>query len=275
MLISSKKMLEKARKENFAVPAPNFFDLDSARSHVKVAEKLNKPVILSFAEAHAKVLPLREAALIGKFLAEEASVPVDLHLDHGQTEDFLKEAIDLGFTSIMIDASYEPLEKNTARSKAMADYAHQRGIYVEAEIGHVSSGERVDFIDESENIYTDVNEAVVFAKETGVDSLAVSIGTTHGEYKGQPQINFELLEELHQKIDLPLVLHGGSSSGDANLKCCAKSGISKINIFTDFCLVGLQAVEKGHPKTYFELKEQANQAMADILEHYYQVFETK
>lgn len=275
MLVSSKKMLEKAKAENYAIPAPNFFDLDSARTYVEVAEKLGKPLILSFAEAHAKMLPLKEAALIGKYLAQKASVPVDLHLDHGQTEDFLKEAISLGFTSLMIDASYDPLEKNIARTKAMSQYAHERGVYVEAEIGHVSSGERVDFIDESKSIYTNVNEAVLFAKETGVDSLAVSIGTTHGEYQGTPQINFELLQAIRSKIDLPLVLHGGSSSGDDNLARCAKSGMNKINIFTDFCVTGLNAIVENQPKTYFELKNLANTAMAEMLEHYYQVFETK
>jgi fructose-bisphosphate aldolase class II len=268
-------MLNQAQAGNYAVPAPNYFDLDSARSYIQVAEKLNLPVILSFAEAHAKILPLKEAALIGKFLAEEASVPVGLHLDHGQTEDFLKEAIDLGFSSIMMDASYDPLEKNITRSKAMAEYAHARGISIEAEIGHVSSGERVDFIDETENIYTNIDEAVRFAAETAVDSLAVSIGTTHGEYKGTPQINFDLLREIRKRIPLPLVLHGGSSSGDENLKGCATKGISKINIFTDFCVCGIGAINEQKPKTYFDLKKTANQAMADMLEHYYRVFETK
>lgn len=275
MLVSSKEMLEIARQGNYAIPAPNYFDFDSARTFIKVAEKLNKPVILAFAEAHSKILPLKEAALIGKYLAEQTSVPVALHLDHGQTEDCLKEAIDLGFSSIMIDASYDPLEKNITRSKAMAEYAHERGISVEAEIGHVSSGERVDFIDETENIYTDVEEAIRFAKETGVDSLAVSIGTTHGEYKGTPNIDFALLAEIHSKIDIPLVLHGGSSSGDENLNSCAFSGISKINIFTDFCLTSMEAIREKKPTTYFDLKKTANEAMAEMLEHYYQVFGTK
>jgi ketose-bisphosphate aldolase len=268
-------MLKKAREENFAIPAPNFFDLDSARTYIAVAEKLQKPVILSFAQTHADILPLKEAALIGKFLAQNTNVAVDLHLDHGQTEDFIKEGIDLGFTSIMIDASYDPFEKNIERSKNMANYAHEHGVFVEAEIGHVASGERVDFIEESEQKYTTVEEAIKFAEATKVDSLAVSIGTTHGEYKGNPEINFELLSKIHQAVNLPLVLHGGSSSGDKNLKKCAMGGINKINIFTDFCLAGMSAISKKKPETYFDLKKATNESMAELLEHYYQVFETR
>lgn len=126
------------------------------------------------------------------------------------------------------------MEENIRRSKAIAAYAHERGVVVEAEIGHVGSGTSYEFKEASDTIYTETNEAIRFAKETGVDSLAISIGTAHGQYKGTPKINFERLKEIHEALSIPLVLHGGSSSGDENLGKCAQEGINKINIFTDF-----------------------------------------
>lgn len=135
MLVNSKEMLLKARKENYAVPATNFIDLDSARTFVTVAEKLNKPLMLPFAQAHKDLISLEEAALIGKYLAEKVSVPVVLHLDHGEDFAFIKRAIDLGFTSVMIDASKESLENNIKLTKEVVQYAHQKDVTVEAELG--------------------------------------------------------------------------------------------------------------------------------------------
>lgn len=275
MLVTTKEMFEKAQQENYAIPAANFIDLDSARTYVETAEKLNKPLILAFAQAHIEELPLTEAALIGKYLAEKASVPVALHLDHGQDEKIIEEAINLGFTSVMIDASQDPIEVNIQRSKAIVDYAHKRGVVVEAEIGHVGSGNSYEFKETTDTIYTEVSEAERFARETDVDSLAISIGTAHGEYKGTPKISFERLAEIDEVVDIPLVLHGGSSSGDENLSKCAHSGINKINIFTDFIVAGMNAIKEKKPEDLFSLKKDVNEAMAETLTHYYNVFGTK
>ncbi|MCD5072235.1 class II fructose-bisphosphate aldolase [Enterococcus hirae] len=268
-------MFEKAQKENYAIPAANFFDLDSARTFVEVAEKMQKPLILAFAQAHIEECPLEEAALIATYLAKKASVPVALHLDHGQDEEIIKQAIKLGFTSVMIDASQDEIETNIRRSKAIAEYAHERGVVVEAEIGHVGTGNSYEFKETTDTIYTEVEEAARFAKETGVDSLAVSIGTAHGQYKGTPKISFERLEEIKNEVSIPLVLHGGSSSGDENLHKCAVSGINKINIFTDFITAAMDVINEEKPEDYFTLKRLANQAIADTLSHYYEVFATK
>lgn len=275
MLVTTKEMFEKAQKENYAIPAANFFDLDSARTFVEVAEKMQKPLILAFAQAHIEECPLEEAALIAKYLAKKANVPVALHLDHGQDEAIIKQAIELGFTSVMIDASQEEIETNIRRSKAIAEYAHERGVVVEAEIGHVGTGNSYEFKETTDTIYTEVEEATRFAKETSVDSLAVSIGTAHGQYKGTPKISFERLEEIKNAVSIPLVLHGGSSSGDENLHKCAVSGINKINIFTDFITAAMDAIDEEKPEDYFTLKRLANQAIADTLSHYYEVFATK
>ena len=275
MLVTTKEMFDHAEEFNYAIPAANFFDLDSSRTYVETAARLGCPLILAFAQSHMDMLSLEEAALIGKYLAEKSAFPVALHLDHGQDEEVIKEAIRLGFTSVMIDASEDPLEENIRRSKAIADYAHQYGVVVEAEIGHVGSGGSLEATGLSDSIYTDFHEAVRFAEQTNVDSLAVSIGTAHGHYRGTPKINFDVLSEIHQAITIPLVLHGGSSSGDENLEKCAQGGIRKINIFTDFVTAAMTKIQEQQPADYFELKKAANQGMADTLAHYYHVFHTK
>lgn len=276
MLVTSKEMFEKAREGGYAIPAPNFIDLESLRWHVETAEKLNVPLILPLAEAHiGEKITLEDAALVGKKYAAEAKVPVALHLDHGTDPEIIKKAVDLGFTSVMIDASMESFEENVRRTKEIIAYAHARGAVVEAEIGHVGAGENYENHDESDSQYTTVEEARRFVEETGVDSLAISIGTAHGMYKGIPEINFDRLKEIAAAIDTPLVLHGGSSSGDENLKKCAVNGISKINIFSDLLAAAMKALEEVPPKTYLDVKELSKKGMQDCLEHYYSVFETK
>lgn len=276
MLVTSKEMFEKAREGGYAIPAPNFIDLESLRWHVETAEKLNVPLILPLAEAHiGENITLEDAALVGKKYAAAARVPVALHLDHGTDPEIIKKAVDLGFTSVMIDASMESFEENVRRTKEIIAYAHARGAVVEAEIGHVGAGENYENHDESDSQYTTVEEARRFVEETGVDSLAISIGTAHGMYKGIPEINFDRLKEIAAAIDTPLVLHGGSSSGDENLKKCAVNGISKINIFSDLLAAAMKALEEAPPKTYLDVKELSKKGMQDCLEHYYSVFETK
>ncbi|MDD6005472.1 MAG: class II fructose-bisphosphate aldolase [Firmicutes bacterium] len=276
MLVNSKEVLLEAKKGGYAVPAPDFIDLDSARAYCKTAEKLKKPVILSFAQAHSEVISLHEAALIGKFMAEEVSVPVVLHLDHGTDIAFIKEAIELGFTSVMIDASMMDFDTNVKMTKEVVEYAHARNVTVEAEIGHVGSGENYENHDNSDSIYTTKEEAKRFVELTDVDSLAVSIGTAHGIYKGgKPALSFDTLHEIRDEVSVPLVLHGGSGTGDDNLKRCAKEGISKINVFTDFLVSAMNQIDIDKPKDYLALKVSSNKGMMNTLEHYYGVFETK
>ena len=276
MLVNSKEVLLEAKKGGYAVPAPDFIDLDSARAYCKTAEKLKKPVILSFAQAHSEVISLHEAALIGKFMAEEVSVPVVLHLDHGTDIAFIKEVIELGFTSVMIDASMMDFDTNVKMTKEVVEYAHARNVTVEAEIGHVGSGENYENHDNSDSIYTTKEEAKRFVELTDVDSLAVSIGTAHGIYKGgKPALSFDTLHEIRDEVSVPLVLHGGSGTGDDNLKRCAKEGISKINVFTDFLVSAMNQIDIDKPKDYLALKVSSNKGMMNTLEHYYGVFETK
>lgn len=276
MLVTSKELFKKAQEGKFAIPAPNFIDLESLRWHVETAERHNLPLILALAEAHiGENITLEDAALVGKKYAEEAKVPVVLHLDHGTTPEVIKKVIDLGFSSVMIDASQDTFEENVRKTKEIIDYAHPKGVVVEAEIGHVGAGENYENHETSDSQYTTVEEAKKFAEETGVDSLAISIGTAHGMYKGIPEINFDRLKEIAAAVDTPLVLHGGSSSGDENLNRCATNGITKINIFSDLLVAAKEEIDNNKPETYLDVKALSKQGMQKCLEHYYAVFETR
>jgi ketose-bisphosphate aldolase len=273
MLVNTKSMLLSEQREHRGLPAPDFFDLDSARCYVQVAEERRRPLILSYAQIFKDVLPLEDAAVIGRYLAEKASVPVALHLDHGLDEDTIARAIELGFTSVMLDASSDPFEQNVRRTKAVVEMAHKHDITVESEIGHVGTGSSYQDYAHSDCVYTTVEEAVSFAEQTGVDSLAVSIGTAHGLYKHlKPVLNFERLRELRAAVKVPLVLHGSTGSGDENLRRCVQDGITKVNVFTEFLVSGMRAVEEKKPQDYFTMKTEINNYMRDALRHCFDVY---
>lgn len=275
MLVNTKKLFENAQKKGFAIPAANFIDLDSARSYVEVAEERGLPLILAFAQSHKDIISLEEAAIIGNYFAKKASVPIALHLDHGADPEYIFKAIELGFKSVMIDASEEPFEKNIEVSKKVTDYAHQHDVTVEAELGHVGANDTSESATVTDSIYTEVEDVIEFVGETGVDSLAVSIGTAHGVYKGEPKLSFDRLEEIRQKTEIPLVLHGGSSTGDTNLNKCATGGMVKINIYSDFINGAYDVIKNDEAKDYIEMKNIANAKMKDVLNHYYDVFNTQ
>ena len=269
MLVTTKEMFEKSREHGYAIVAPDFWDSNSCKAYVETAEELGVPVILSFAQAHQDMLSLEEAYTLAKFYGEKASVPVAIHLDHGLDVKTVKRCVDIGYTSVMIDASALPYEINVERTKEVCEYAHAHGVVVEAELGHVGSGdvitaENKEALRDDHSIYTDVETAVRFVQETGVDSLAVSIGTSHGLYR---------LHQLREALPVPLVLHGGSGSGDENLERCATEGVSKINVFTDFTVAAIKAT-KGDYVNWYKLLKDANSAIKDKLAFYFRLFHT-
>jgi len=274
MLVTSKELFDIALKKRFAIPSTNFVDQNTLRAYISVAENRQLPLIVSFAQAHNEVMSLEEASMLGKYYAQNAGVPVVLHLDHGQDIDFIKRAVDLGFTSVMIDASQDSFDDNVSKTKEVIDYARPRGVVVEAEIGHVGSGENYENHEHSESFYTTVEDAKQFYEQTNVDSLAISIGTAHGNYVGTPEINFDRLDEISRIVPIPLVLHGGSSSGDANLNRCALSSIVKINVFTDLMNAAVQDLSVKE-QNYFEVQEQLRSGIGACLDHYYNVFSTQ
>ena len=271
MLVTTKDMLAKAHEGGYAIPSPDFVDSNSIRAYAQVAGELHAPLILSFAEVHLEHLSVEEAALLGKFYAERIDAPIALHLDHGVTMPVIEEAIKRGFTSVMIDASKEELAVNIQRTKEVCELAHAHGVTVEAEIGHVGTEEEDNDHALADNVYTEVAAAKELVEATGVDSLAVSVGTKHGSYKGEPHINFDRLAELNEALGIPLVLHGGSGTGDENLARCARSGVAKVNLYTEFIVAARDAVYDQHPDSWPKMLHTGDEAMKDVLRRYYRV----
>ncbi|MEW6696305.1 MAG: class II fructose-bisphosphate aldolase [Bacillota bacterium] len=234
MLVSPKLMLEKARKNNYAIAHANICDLHTLRAIIKACEEAQKPVIIGVAEVHFKYISLEEAANFVKFYAARTDLPVALHLDHGLSVDTAEKAIKLGYTSVMIDGSKYSFDENVKLTSSVVEMAHKYGVPVEAEIGHVGVGSDYESkSQELKDLYTDPKEAVEFVRKTGLDSLAVAIGTAHGDYKGVPEIDYDRLVEIRKAVDVPLVLHGSSGTGLDKIRKCVELGINKVNIFTD------------------------------------------
>ena len=246
MLVNLNDVLKKAQKENYAVGLFNTTDTDMLEAVISAAEELNSPVIIGTAEV---LLPYGELKLIAPSIlaaAKRAKVPVVMHYDHGLTFDRCIEALKLGFSSIMFDGSADDYETNLANTREIVKIAHSFGASVEGEIGHVGQADTNDNLDC--DMYTTADEAEEYVKQTGVDALAVAIGTAHGVYKTKPKMNLERLSEIRKRIDTPLVLHGGSGLSDDDFRNTIKCGIAKMNIFTDLCLAGKEAMEEGLAK---------------------------
>lgn len=274
MLINSREILNKCRDLKIAIPSANFIDLNSIRAYIRAAEDYKLPLIVAYAQSHKNLISLEEAAIIGKFYAEKSKVPIVLHLDHGEDIETVFKAIDLGFTSVMIDASNKAFRENILITKKVVDYAHKYNVTVESELGHVGANDTSESNEINESIYTEVEDVIEFVSSTKVDSLAVSIGTAHGLYKGIPKLNFERLKEISNSVDIPLVLHGGSSTGDKNLNKCVKNGISKINIYTDFITAAHKDILNSETNNYAEMNQVAESSFINVLKHYYHVFDT-
>lgn len=219
MLANLKDILSKAKTENYCVPALGIGNEINFMACLRAAEEKKSPVIMLFMYGKNDIMRF------GKWAREQAalsSVPVSIILDHGAEFDHAIQAIHAGFTDIMVDRSKLPFEENIAQVAELTRIAHACGMGVEAELGHVAMGD--------ESVFTRPDEAREFVERTGVDALAVAIGTAHGAYKEKPQLQFELLKELRDTVPVPLVLHGGSGTGDENLKKACGMGINKLNV---------------------------------------------
>ena len=243
MLVNLSGVLKDARKGRYAVGLFNTTDTDMLEAVISAAEELESPVIIGTAEV---LLPYGELKLIAPAMiaaAKRAKVPVVVHFDHGLTFGRCMEALDLGFSSIMFDGSLGSFRDNIAQTAEMVRLAHGRGATVEGEIGHVGEASGRD--NENTDGYTRAADALEFAEKTGVDALAVAIGTAHGTYKTKPRLDFERLAGIREAVDVPLVLHGGSGLSDEDFRKAIAGGISKINIFTDLCAAGERAMCDG------------------------------
>lgn len=243
MLVNLNDVLSDAREKKYGVGLFNTTDTDMLEAVISAAEELRAPVIIGTAEV---LLPAGELKLIAPSIlaaAKRASVPVVLHYDHGLTFERCMEALQLGFSSVMFDGSAGDYEKNVADTREVVKIAHAFGATVEGEIGHVGQADAND--NDLKDLYTKVSEALEYANATGVDALAVSIGTAHGAYKSKPKLDLERLSEIRAALEIPLVLHGGSGLTDDDFRNSVACGISKINVFTDLCLAGNRAMKEG------------------------------
>lgn len=250
-LVTSKELLEKAQQGGYAVGAFNVENMEMVQAVVAAAEELKSPVIMQTTPSTVKYAGLDYYYANVKAAAEKASVPVVIHLDHGNSFDLAMQALRTGYTSIMIDGSHDSFEENIKVSKAVADACRPSGVSVEAELGKVG-GKEDDLDGGEDNPYTDPQEAKEFVEKTGVDSLAVGIGTAHGLYKGKPNLQFDVLSQIREVVDIPLVLHGTSGVPDEDVKECIKRGICKVNYATDLRIAftkGVNEVLGEHPET--------------------------
>lgn len=245
-LVNMKALLSDAQKGNYAVGSFSIANMEMVLGVIKAAEETKSPIILQIAEVRLNHSPL---ALIGPLMiaaAKNAKVPVAVHLDHGTTLGCIEEALKLGFTSVMFDGSHLPFEENVKMTKKVTELAKPYGAAVEAEIGCVGGSE--DGSVDIEMHCTSPLQAKEFFEKTGVDALAIAIGNAHGNYKEEPKLRFDILEEVRDTVSVPLVLHGGTGISPDDFIRCHQSGIKKINIAT----ATFQSVEKNVRKRYNE-----------------------
>ena len=239
MLVNLNDVLRPAQQGHYAVGLFNTTDTDMLQAAIEAAEEMRAPIIIGTAEV---LLPYGELQLIAPSViaaAKRARVPVVVHYDHGLTFDRCMEALRLGFSSVMYDASAKPYAQNIQDTREIVRIAHAFGATVEGEIGHVGSADGSD--PAGEDRYTTLQEATDYLRDTGVDALAIAIGTAHGAYKTAPKLSFDRLAQIRAAVDAPLVLHGGSGLSDDDFRRAVQGGIAKVNIFTDLCLAGMAA----------------------------------
>lgn len=250
-LVTTKELLTKAQEGRYAVGAFNVENMEMVQAVAAAAEEQNSPVIMQTTPSTVAYADVLYFYAMARAAAEKSSVSIAIHLDHGNSFSLAMQALRVGYTSIMIDGSHGTLKENIAVSKAVTEACHPSGVSVEAELGKV--GGKEDDLDGGDgNPYTDPKEAAEFVKETGVDALAVAIGTAHGVYAGIPKLDMERLSEIREVVEIPLVLHGTSGVPDEAVKECISLGICKVNYATDLRIAytkGVNAVLQEHPDT--------------------------
>ncbi len=272
-LVKMKDILKLAEDNNYGVGAFSVANMEMVIAAVRTAEELRSPLILQIAEVRLGPSPLH---IIGPMMieaAKKASVPVAVHFDHGETEEIIVEALEIGFTSVMFDGSSLPLEENIAKTKNIVQLAKNYGATVEAEIGRVGGSE--DGSVDIEIAITSVEEAKRFTDETRVDALAIAIGNAHGVYKGDPKLRLDRLEEINNEVEIPLVLHGGSGISKEDFRTAISHGIRKINVATSTFNNVIKRVNENVPfDNYFKYHEQVIQAAAENVKAHMEMFQS-
>lgn len=263
MLVTLKEILDGAEQRGCAIGAFNAPNLTSARAVIAAAEALSQPVILMHAQVHEDmgICRLEEMGPILLGFADRACVPVCVHLDHGSSFEYLRRAIDMGFSSVMYDGSALPFEENVRNTKRVIEWAHAAGCSVEAEIGTMSVSENGE--NAAEDVYTVPADAERFVNLTSVDALACAFGTVHGFYRTAPQLDFDRLSEIHTRIGIPVVMHGGSGVNHDDYRKVIRCGVRKVNYYTYLSKAGAAAVSGKTYSQFHDLLQDAETAMTE------------
>lgn len=271
-ILSTKEVLNNAMKMGYAVPAFNIHNLETIQSVLETAAEMKSPVILAATPGTLEYAGGDYIVAIAQAAAKKYDIPIAIHLDHFENPEEIIKYIDMGFKSCMIDASYEIFEENIRLTKYVVQYAHTSGATVEAELGKLGNKEDELVADKKNAAYTDPESAVEFVNRTGIDSLAVAIGTAHGLYKGKPKLDFERLKAIRELVSIPLVLHGASDVPDDMVRKTIEYGISKVNIATDLKIPFSNAIKEyfnEHPDANDPRKylTPAKNAMKEVVRH--------
>ena len=232
-LVSSLELIQKAKEQKKAIPAFNIHNLETIQAVVEGAVELNSPVIIATTPGTLRHAGIENIAAIVKSLAEINNIPIALHMDHCPSYDTIVSCIRNGYTSVMIDGAHHDYDANVALVKSVVQMAHAVGVQVEGEIGKIGGVEDDLFVNDTDAAFTIPEEAKRFAKDTGIDTIAVAIGTAHGMYKGEPKLDFERIQTIGGLVEIPLVLHGASGVPDASVRRAIDLGMAKVNIATE------------------------------------------
>lgn len=269
-LVSNKSMLLAAQREGYAVPAFNIHNLETIQVVAETAAEMGSPVIMAGTPGTFKYAGSEYLVSLVEKAARQFAMPVALHLDHHEDFHDIKTKVLAGVRSVMIDASHYPFEENIRRVREVVTFCHQYDVSVEAELGRLEGQEDNIMVEESESFFTDPDKACEYAERTGIDSLAVAIGTAHGLYRQTPALDFERLQQISQRLSLPLVLHGASGLPEWMLRQSIERGICKVNVATELKIAFSDAVkaffhrspEASDPREYME---PGKQAMREII----------
>ena len=268
-LVKVNDLLKHATEHHYGVPAVNTFNFETIKYIVAGAEQEHMPVIVQFFPGFYEYMPLMLVAAIARYYAEQASVPVAVHLDHSAGYDIAVGGIRDGFPSVMVDGSSLPYEENVALTKAVAEVGKVFGVDIEAELGHVGSGANAeDFV--GSDMYTDPAQAAEFVERTGCGSLAIAVGNAHGPYVKTPHLDMERIKEVRAAVSIPLVMHGCSDIPDEQLQETVNLGMSKYNIATEYFRAMYQSIEKNvstgeFDENAFGLMQAAGKDMTDFV----------
>lgn len=279
MIAKFKEILIDAYKRHYAVGAFNILSLEHLLGAVKAAEELSSPIIIQLAEVQFPYCPMELMAPLYISAAKAAKVPVCVHLDHGNSIETCRKAIELGFGSVMIDGASLPFEENIAMTFEVVRIARKAGVDIEAELGKVGlTGYGVSDSDPEVDVFTDVDESRAFIDRTGIDALAVAIGNLHGRYIATPRLNITRLKDISERNGIPLVLHGGSGTSTEDFKACVHNGISKINVATALQMAVVEATadyyRNGQEHSFFHARDAMVEAAYNCVKQHMFLFES-